>query len=152
MPPAATGPWCAGRLADSGRRGGARRQGVAGGPGCPSCGACGDEKRGARRGTQPLVTTLGTPDGGRQQIEVDVTRHSIAVAGEWWYRGVYTVEPHAQDSLLVYRVYNIAPGIGWWVAQLVQGPQHARSMRQHLEPLLRLVGERLECPVVLHGG
>lgn len=105
--------------------------------------------KGAVRGMSPVVTMLDTPDGGKQRIELDPTRHSITIAGEWWYRGVYALEPHTRGSLLVYRVYNIAPGIGRWVAQLMQGPQHARGMRQHIASLLRLVGDRLECQVTL---
>jgi hypothetical protein len=34
-------------------------------------------------------------------------------------------------SLLAYRVYNIAPGIGWWAAQLVQGRSTRAACRRN---------------------
>lgn len=102
--------------------------------------------RSLHKGAHPFTLTRGKPGERRMYIEVNQQRHSMAVQGEWWYRGVISVEPHARGSLLVYRVYNIAPGAGWWAAQLVQGPSHARRMREtHLQPLLNAIGERLSC-------
>ena len=103
------------------------------------------DKQAAARATgpEPFVAASAQPGGGR--VEVDPHRHRIAVQGEWWYRGEYTVEPHPRGSLVVYRVYNIAPGAGWWAAQLVQGPGHARTMRPHLQDLLRTLGDQLRC-------
>lgn len=100
---------------------------------------------------QPFTVTRGKPGEGQVQIEIDTQRHYIAVRGEWWYRGVMPVAPHAQGSLLVYNVYNIAPGAGWWMAQLIQGPSHARTMREiHLQPLLRAIGEmRSAAPITV---
>jgi hypothetical protein len=78
---------------------------------------------------------------------VDKVRHSIAVQGEWWYCGVHTVEPHPRGSLVVYNVYNIAPGIGWWGAQLVQGRENARTMKPQLQAGLDAIGAKLGCAV-----
>jgi hypothetical protein len=103
-----------------------------------------DKQAAARAvGPEPFVATSAQPGGGR--VEVDPRQHRLAVQGEWWYRGEYTVEPHPRGSLVVYRVYNIAPGAGWWVAQLVQGPGHARTMRGHLHDLLQGIGDHLRC-------
>src|SRR5690242_3047444 len=58
-------------------------------------------------------TTIGMPGAGKLTVQVDTMNHCIAVQGEWWYRGVYRVEPHERGSLVSYEVYNIAPGLGW---------------------------------------
>jgi hypothetical protein len=103
-----------------------------------------DKQAAARAaGPEPFIAACAQPGGGR--VEVDPRRHRLAVQGEWWYRGEYTVEPHPRGSLVVYRVYNIAPGAGWWAAQLVQGPGHARTMRRHLHDLLQGIGDHLRC-------
>ena len=97
-----------------------------------------------------LTTTIGKPSQGKITIEVDAKQHSIATQGEWWYRGVQSVEPHARGSLLTYRVYNIAPGIGWWAAQLVQGREHARVMQDTLQASLEAIGKKLGVAVAPH--
>jgi hypothetical protein len=103
-----------------------------------------DKQAAARAaGPEPFIAAGAQPGGGR--VEVDPRQHRIAVQGEWWYRGEYTVEPHPRGSLVVYRVYNIAPGAGWWVAQLDQGPGHAPSMRRPLHDLLQGIGDQLRC-------
>lgn len=104
-----------------------------------------------QNGSQPFTTSIGKAGEGRTHIEVDKQHHSVALQSEWWYRGVHSVESHERGSLLVYRVYNIAPGIGWWAAQLVQGPQNARGMKDQLQELLKAIGARLACAVYLMG-
>lgn len=100
----------------------------------------------ARAGV-PYKTIVGTPGEGRVTIEVDKKAHTLAIQGEWWYRGVYEVEPDEDGSLVTYSVYNVAPGFGRWAAQLVQGPQHAREMKADLTKLLKAIGARLGCEV-----
>ncbi len=92
-----------------------------------------------------LKMSAGKHGEGRIHLEVDKNRHQVAVQGEWWYRGVYTLTPHTRGSLLVYQVYNVAPGVGWWLAQLFQGPEHARKMDAQLQALLRTIGNQLGC-------
>lgn len=98
---------------------------------------------------QPFTIAVGEPGEGRLNLEVDKQHHSFAVQGEWWYRGVHSVEPHTRGSLLVYRVYNVAPGASWWLAQLVQGQNHARDLKEQFRKTLRAVGERLGCDAKL---
>ena len=100
-------------------------------------------------GSQPYTTSTGNPGEGKITIEVDKKQHSVAVQGEWWYRGVHTVEAHERGSLLVYRIYNVAPGITWWLAQLVQGPEAARDMKKTLQDLLNTMSARLACKTML---
>jgi hypothetical protein len=83
------------------------------------------------------------PHVGR--IEIDPHNHSILMQGHWWYHGIQRVLPHARGSLIRYEVYNIAPGVGWWAAQLVQGPQHAREMKGILQNTLSMLSQRLNC-------
>jgi hypothetical protein len=83
------------------------------------------------------------PGGGHSQLEVNKRQHRVAIQGEWWYRGVYSLTPHPQGCLLVYQVYNVAPGMSWWLARVVQGPQHARKMKAELQALLRAISDAL---------
>ena len=102
------------------------------------------DKKAIRNGSDsPITFTSGKPGEGKIQVEVDKKRRSIAIQGEWWYRGVHSVEQHKQGSLLVYRIYNIAPGVGWWMARFVQGPQVARSMKSQFEALLANLSKQL---------
>ncbi|MFC5751509.1 hypothetical protein [Actinomadura rugatobispora] len=66
------------------------------------------------------------PDGrrtGRFTVEdapghtstVEVTGHTIAFQGGWWYRGEWSVRPHPQGALLVHRVINVAQWMRWGV-------------------------------------
>src|SRR5712691_6516486 len=41
-------------------------------------------------------------------VEVDHDRHTLAVQGRWWYRGVHAVREHPRGSLIEYRVHNVA--------------------------------------------
>ena len=96
-------------------------------------------------GPQRFTNTSG-PGGGKLYVAVDKQRHTLALQGEWWYRGVYTVEPHAQGSLLVYRVYNIAPGPGRWLVPLVHRAQnYDAQIRRQFQQMLQAIGARLGC-------
>lgn len=99
------------------------------------------------RGSQPYVTSIGKPGNGKITIEVDQVRHSILIQGEWWYRGVHTVASRSCGSLVSYDVYNIAPGIGWYAAQWVQGRVNAGKMKGQLQSSLDAIGKRLGCVV-----
>ncbi len=99
-----------------------------------------------RAGTPDVLKmSTGKHGEGRISLEVDKKHHSVAVQGEWWYRGIYTIKPHARGSLLVYQVNNVAPGASWWLAQLFQGPEHARKMDEQLQTLLHTIGNQLGC-------
>ena len=100
-------------------------------------------------GLKTMRTTLGSHHEGRIHLEVDSQEHCIAIQGEWWYRGVYRLAPYTGGCQLVYEVYNVAPGMSRWAAQLVQGPQHARTMRAHLQSILRALGDQLACSFAL---
>src|SRR5439155_3722729 len=77
-------------------------------------------------------------------VEVDPNRHTLAIQGHWWYRGVYTVRECPRGSLVEYRVHNIATR-GRWAVPLMQRrlPHH---MRRDLTALLQTIGRHLDCP------
>jgi hypothetical protein len=107
------------------------------------------DKEAIARQTELFTTTVGNSMEGLVKIDVDKQRHSIAIEGQWWYRGIHTAEPHQKGSRLVYSVYNIAPSATRWMAQLVQGPQNARNMPQQLRELLDAIGSQLHCTAYL---
>ncbi|MEU5581673.1 hypothetical protein [Streptomyces huasconensis] len=58
------------------------------------------------------VTLKGGPDRFSLPYgaaEVNRSRGSFAEMGNWWYKGVFTAEPHAKGTRLLLRVYNHAP-------------------------------------------
>ncbi len=97
----------------------------------------------SEQGSACYETIVGKAGEGRIYLEVNRFERSIAVQGEWWYRGVTSVRPDKRGSLLSYEVFNVAPGVGRWVAQLVQGPQHARQMQRVLHEQVAAIERRL---------
>jgi hypothetical protein len=81
--------------------------------------------------------------------EVDGQRHTFALQGGWWYRGVITVEPHEQGSLLRYQVYNLAkPWQQWMIPVLLERNMPEKTRTTH-EQLLRHLGKQLVCQAYL---
>jgi hypothetical protein len=80
-------------------------------------------------------------EGSRITVEVDRAARSVALQGEWWYRGVTSVEPDSRGSQVVHRVFNVAEGNGWAVRFVSRGPLRAAPGRFAEE--VRLLGERL---------
>ncbi|WP_433792227.1 hypothetical protein [Actinoplanes sp. CA-252034] len=81
-------------------------------------------------------------EGSRMTVTVDRAARSVSLQGEWWYRGVTSVEPDPRGSLLVHRIYNVAPGHRWAVRMVARGPVNAApaTFATHLEHLSRLLG------------
>jgi hypothetical protein len=102
-----------------------------------------------KKSSQPFKTIHGQSGEGKIYLEVDPFQHSIAVQGEWWYCGVHAVQAHERGSLLEYCVYNIAPRASRWMASLVQGPEHARTMNSNLQNMLSTLGKQLSCKTYL---
>jgi len=80
-------------------------------------------------------------------VEVDQKRHTLAIQGHWWYRGVYTVREDPRGSMVEYRVHNIATR-GRWAVPLMQR-RLPRDMRRDLATLLQAIGQHLDCPAYL---
>lgn len=62
-------------------------------------------------------------------FQVNGAQRTIAVQGGWWYRGVTSVEPHEDGTLLTYVVVNMATGLGRWGAHFVQARQHRKAVK-----------------------
>lgn len=80
-------------------------------------------------------------DGSRMTVSVDRAARSVALQGEWWYRGVTSVEPDPRGSRVVHRIFNVAQGNGWAVRFVSRGPLNA-APRSFAETV-RSLGERL---------
>ncbi len=81
-------------------------------------------------------------DGSRITVVVDRARRSVSEQGEWWYRGVTAVEPDPRGSLVVHRIYNVAPGHRWAVRFVSRGPLNAApaAFADHVAALGRQLG------------
>ena len=66
-----------------------------------------------------------TTDGSRITVAVDRRARSVSRQGEWWYRGVTSVEPDPRGALVVHRIYDVASGRRWAVRFVSRGPLHA---------------------------
>jgi hypothetical protein len=80
-------------------------------------------------------------DGSRMTVTVDRAGRSVSLQGEWWYRGVTSVEPDPQGSRVVHRIFNVARGNGWAVRFVSRGPLNA-APRSFAETVRRL-GQQL---------
>jgi hypothetical protein len=82
-------------------------------------------------------------DGSKITVSVDRAARSVAEQGEWWYRGVTTVEPDPRGSQVVHQIFNIAPGHRWAVRFVSRGPLIAApaAFAEHIADL----GRQLDC-------
>jgi hypothetical protein len=79
-------------------------------------------------------------------VEADDDSHTLAISGQWWFRGVYSMTPQGRDTLLRYQVLNAAPGATRWLVPLVAGPALRASARPQFEQTLTAIGSLLGCP------
>ena len=79
-------------------------------------------------------------------VEADNDSHTLALSGQWWFRGVYSVIPQGPDTLLRYQVFNAAPGATRWLVPLVAGPALRASARPQFEQTLTAISSLLGCP------
>jgi hypothetical protein len=87
--------------------------------------------------SRPLTSIVGV------RTETDPARRTLAVSGQWWYRGEYTVSDAEHGSLLTYRMYNIAPRLSRWLVPLVAGHALRSSARPMIQRQLSEIGTRL---------
>jgi len=97
-------------------------------------------------GIQRYQASVGEP-GSTITVEVDQRRHMLAVQGNWWYRGVYTVHPRPGGSWLEYRVHNVATHLRWAVPLMQR--RLPQEMRRDLTTLLHTIGRHLDCAAYL---
>jgi len=82
-------------------------------------------------------------EGSTITVTLDRAARSIAQQGEWWYRGVTSVEPDERGSLVLYRIFNVAPGHRWAVRFASRGPLAAAPTA--FAKVLGGLGEQLDC-------
>jgi hypothetical protein len=80
-------------------------------------------------------------------VEADRDRHTLAISGQWWFRGVYSMSPQGPGTLLRYQVFNVAPAATRWLVPLVAGRASRTSARPQFEQALEAIGSLLGCPV-----
>ncbi|MBX5445176.1 SRPBCC family protein [Sphaerobacter sp.] len=95
-------------------------------------------------GPRQFTATVGTPPVTSVEVDVDREHRRVAVQGHFWYRGIYTVEPHERGSRIVYRAENIARGVVGRLVPLWQR-RFDRDMRERLARLLQAMGTILGC-------
>ncbi|WP_250003252.1 hypothetical protein [Actinoplanes sp. M2I2] len=61
-------------------------------------------------------------EGSRISVAVDAADRIVSQQGEWWYRGVYEVEPDQRGSQVVFRVLNVAARGRWAVRFAARKP------------------------------
>src|SRR2546421_345676 len=62
----------------------------------------------AERVWELLISTIGDTAVDDRHVRIDRSARRLVVEGDWWFRGVYSVEPHERGTLVVCRVYDIA--------------------------------------------
>ena len=82
-------------------------------------------------------------------VEADGGSHTLAISGQWWFRGVYSMIPQGPETLLRYQVFNAAPGATRWLVPLVAGPALRASARPQFEQTLNAISSLLGCPARL---
>lgn len=86
---------------------------------------------------RPLTSIAGV------RAEADPVRRNLAVSGQWWYRGEYTIADSAHGSLLTYTMYNVAPPFSRWLVPLVAGSALRGSALPMFKRQLADIGTRL---------
>ena len=82
-------------------------------------------------------------EGSTITVTLDRAARSVTQQGEWWYRGVTSVEPDDRGSLVLYRIFNVAPGHRWAVRFVSRGPLAAAPTA--FAKVLGGLGEQLDC-------
>ncbi len=95
-------------------------------------------------GIQVVSVSIGQSGAITVNVEVDPQARTITMQGQWWYRGVTAVEAHGDGSLLIRRIYNIAPPLTGWMVPFVHKHDDAAFRAQH-ETFLQRIGVQLQC-------
>jgi hypothetical protein len=91
-----------------------------------------------------FVAPLGEAAAGTVKVEVNPALRSIARQGQWWYRGVTSVDAATEGSEVGMRVFNVAPLITRWLVPFVHHHDAIGFRTQH-QRLVEALGNHLEC-------
>lgn len=61
-------------------------------------------------------------DGHKEFVTIDATNHKLTYQGEWWYKGVYTLQRNNNQTIITLDIYNVANKFRW-VASLMILPE-----------------------------
>jgi len=67
-------------------------------------------------------------DGHKEFIEIDKANHTLAMQGEWWYRGLYALKELPEGTKVTLNVYNVAERFRW-VASLMIVPDKKKHQQ-----------------------
>jgi hypothetical protein len=86
-----------------------------------------------------LRYTITFADGHKELIEADPQKHSLAVQGQWWYRGVYTFESDGTRTLITLKVYNVAKKLKWAASLMIlpEKKEHQKNFERFVHDLER---------------
>jgi hypothetical protein len=82
-------------------------------------------------------------DGSRMTVTVDRAARSVVLQGEWWYRGVTSVQPDPRGAQVVHQIFNVASGNRWAVRFVSRAPVYAAPAR--FADLIGDLGRLLGC-------
>jgi len=104
--------------------------------------------------TDLLFHLFGQLPPDDRHIELDRRGRRVTVQGDWWFRGVYTLEPHPGGTLVAYRVFNIARRWRWMVPLVLLQYRLSGQLAGMLDvsDLVSRLGERLRCRAYVVGG
>jgi len=90
-----------------------------------------------------------TLNGSRLTVTVDRAARTVVQQGEWWYRGVTSVQPDPRGALVTHQIFNVATGNAWAVRFVSRGPLNAApaAFADHIAAL----GAELHCPAWVIG-
>jgi len=91
--------------------------------------------------TDPGDDFVVVRDGSHLTVRVDRAARSVSQQGEWWYRGVTSIEPDPRGSQVIHRIYNVADKNGWAVRFVSRGP--LREAPAAFRDQITQLGERL---------
>jgi hypothetical protein len=97
---------------------------------------------GKQRMSVPLPEEDGGPSAGHVTVTADPTTRTVSIKGAWWYKGVWTIEPHGGGSRVRYDIYNAAFLPTRWVVPLVTGGVGKR-LEEEFDKTLRRTTQRL---------
>lgn len=52
-------------------------------------------------------------DGHKEYITIDKVKHTLSIQGEWWYKGIYSLQEQEKKTLISLSVYNVAQNYRW---------------------------------------
>jgi hypothetical protein len=84
-------------------------------------------------------------------FEANLEARQVILRGHYWYEGIFRAEPHAEGTLLTYRVNNIGPQstimprVSKWMVPIWQH-NLPKEIKNTLKNSLQDIGDKLQSP------